>query len=204
MEICDIIQGDTGNPCCLYTHLYTETNLLYFLNIMNNSCDSCDSCNFCDSCNSCNFCNYCNSCNFCDSCNSCNFCNYCNFCKNLRMTEHNLFCWSEKYNDDNSFQQKRWRVFNKQVTEQEYRRIKIPKHKLEFDRTESVATRFKTAFKKMRSTLTKEQKQEYYDIPHFDWKWFTYITWVEKEDDVTEMTLADVCIALGKNIKIIK
>jgi len=34
---------------------------------------------------------------------------------------------------------------------------------------ESYETRYATAFKKMWDTLTKDQKQEYYDIPHFNW-----------------------------------
>lgn len=84
------------------------------------------------------------------------------------MTEYNLFCRAEKYNDKDSFQQPRRRVFNTQVTEEEYQAIKIPYHKLEFDEDENYGTRYQTAFKKMRATLTKEQKQEYLDIPHFN------------------------------------
>ena len=84
------------------------------------------------------------------------------------MTEYNLFCWSKKYDDKDSFQQPRWRVFNTQITEDEYKKIKIPYHKLEFDKNEHYDTRFQTAFKKMRVALTKQQKQEYFDIPHFN------------------------------------
>lgn len=120
------------------------------------------------------------------------------------MTEYNLFCRSKEYDSDTSFQQARYRVFNVEISKEAYYKIKIPKHKIEFDKNEDYSTRFKTAFKKMRATLTPEQKQEYYDIPHFDWEWFTYITWVEKEDSVTEMTVEQICAALGKNIKIIK
>ena len=40
------------------------------------------------------------------------------------MTEFNLFCYSEKYNDENSFQQKRYRVFNKEVSNERYYEIK--------------------------------------------------------------------------------
>ena len=39
------------------------------------------------------------------------------------MTENNLFCYSEKYGDEHSKQQKDWRVFNKQVTESRYNDI---------------------------------------------------------------------------------
>ena len=99
------------------------------------------------------------------------------------MTEYNYFCRSTQYNSDTSFQQKRYRVFNVEVGKEQYEKIKKIWCKLEFDRNESYTTRFQTAFKKMRSWLTKEQKQEYYDIPHFDWEWFTYITGVEKEPE---------------------
>jgi hypothetical protein len=36
------------------------------------------------------------------------------------MTEYNLFCYSKEYNDENSFQQARYRAFNKEVGEVRY------------------------------------------------------------------------------------
>ena len=39
------------------------------------------------------------------------------------MTEYNLFCYSKAYNDNNSFQQKRYRAFNKEVGEKRYDEI---------------------------------------------------------------------------------
>ena len=36
------------------------------------------------------------------------------------MTEHNLFCYSEQYNDKNSIRQEPYRIFNKQVTKERY------------------------------------------------------------------------------------
>ena len=39
------------------------------------------------------------------------------------MTESNLFCYSGEYNDENSFQQKRYRAFNKEVGEKRYNEI---------------------------------------------------------------------------------
>ena len=116
------------------------------------------------------------------------------------MTEYNYFCWSEEYNDKDSFQQKRYRVFNVEVTKDEYNRIRKIYHKLEFDKNESYKTRYKTAFKNMWDKLKEKEKQEYFDIPHFDWKGFTYITGVEKE----EKTLKQVCKELGREIKITK
>ena len=62
----------------------------------------------------------------CDSCNYCDYCDYCyscDYCKNLKMSEYNLFCYSEKYNDEKSFQQKRYRAFNKEIGEERYLEI---------------------------------------------------------------------------------
>jgi deoxyhypusine synthase len=39
------------------------------------------------------------------------------------MTEYNTFCYSENYNDENLFQQPRYRVFNKEVGEERYKEI---------------------------------------------------------------------------------
>ena len=57
----------------------------------------------------------CYYCYYCYYCYDCYYCNYCDYCKNLKMTEYNLFCYSKSYNDENSFQQKRYRVFNIEV-----------------------------------------------------------------------------------------
>lgn len=120
------------------------------------------------------------------------------------MTEYNYFCWSEKYNGENSFQQKRYRVFNVEVGKEEYEKIRKIYHKLEFDKNETYSTRFQTAFKKMWNKLSKEEKQEYFDIPHFNWEGFTFITGIEKEQQIEEMTVEQICKELGREIKIIK
>ena len=39
------------------------------------------------------------------------------------MTEKNIFCFSKNYNDENSFQQKRYRAFNQEVGEERYEEI---------------------------------------------------------------------------------
>ena len=101
------------------------------------------------------------------------------------MTEYNLFCTAEDKNRD-WFQRPRFQVFNTQITEEEYGEIKIPNHKLEFNNNESYKTRFQTAFKNMWVTLTEEQKQEYFNIPHFNWAIFTDITGIEGEERVKE------------------
>jgi len=68
-----------------------------------------------------NSCYYCDSCDYCNSCYSCNYCNY---CKNLKMTEYNIFCYSNKFNNSDSFQQGRYRAFNKTVGQERYVEIK--------------------------------------------------------------------------------
>lgn len=86
------------------------------------------------------------------------------------MTEYNYFCRSEKFNSDTSFQQKRYRIFNVEVGKEEYNKVKKIYNILEFDKNESVETRFHTAFKKMWDNLSQKEKQEYFDIPHFNWE----------------------------------
>lgn len=98
------------------------------------------------------------------------------------MTEYNYFCWSKEYNDGMSFQQKRYRVFNVEISKEEYQSIYKIYHKLDFDENELSSTRYATAFKKMRDWLTVEWQQEYLDIPHFCWEGFTYITGIKPED----------------------
>ena len=101
------------------------------------------------------------------------------------MTEYNYFCWSKEHNDENSVQQKSYRIFNVEVTKEEYDKLNKLSYKIELDPNVSHKTRFHTAFKNMWDTLTTDQKQEYYDIPHFDWEGFTFITGMEKEETMT-------------------
>ena len=95
------------------------------------------------------------------------------------MTEYNLFCYAEEFNDENSFQQKRYRVFNKEITKEEYDKISIPKIKLEFDNNEWYTTRYQTAFKKAWNELSQDDKNKILDLPHFDKDIFFKITWIQ-------------------------
>jgi len=180
-------------------------------NLNCNYCYSCNSCNYCDYCNSCYYCYSCYYCNYCYSCNSCYYCDYCNSCnscyscKNLKMTEYNIFCSAKEYNDENSFQQKRYRIFNKQLTEKEYKGITIPKIKLEFDKDLEYSKRYQSARKNARDKLSTKEKQEFLDLPNFCPIIFKDITWIDVADySIQEMTLESVCKELGRNIKIIK
>jgi hypothetical protein len=101
------------------------------------------------------------------------------------MTEYNYFCWAKEYDDEDSFQQKRYRVFNVEVGKDEYDRISKIYHKLEFDKNDSYEVGFQNAFKKKWDNLSKEQKQEYLDIPHFNKEGFEFITGVKIDEEVS-------------------
>lgn len=79
-------------------------------------------CYFCYYSNSCDKCTYCENC---DYCNNCSLCSSCSYCVNLRLTQDNLFCYSTERNDEHSFQQKRWRAFNKEVGKERYKEIEV-------------------------------------------------------------------------------
>jgi hypothetical protein len=115
-----------------------------------------------------------------------------------------MFCVAKEYNDDNSFQQKRYRIFNKQLTEKEYRAIIIPEIKLEFDKDLSYSERYQSSWKMARSKLSNKEKQQFLDLPHFNKEIFKDITGIDVDIEVQEMTVEQICKELGRNIKIVK
>lgn len=101
------------------------------------------------------------------------------------MTEHNYFCYSKEYNSDTSFQQPRYRIFNKQLTKEEYNKIEKLYLKLEFDKNETPLTRYKTAFKKAWDKLSEEDKNKITSLPWFNAEDFLEYYWVDiKNNDV--------------------
>ena len=159
---------------------------------MNNYCYSCYSCNYCNYCYSCYSCYSCYYCYSCYSCNSCNYCNYCYscnscyscyYCKNLKMTEHNIFCYSRNYNDEYSFQQKRYRAFNKEVGEDRYYKIKGEVA----DILDSPNLQLTDFWKQ----VTQEQWNKLLSIPEAkDFKeGFEYISGVKIDDDMVTITV---------------
>ncbi len=162
--------------------------------MMNNT--NCYYCNYCYSCDSCYSCNSCNSCDF---CNSCNFCNY---CINLKMTEYNYFCYADDKTKD-WFQRPRYQVFNTQLTKEEYSDISKVNIKLELDKNESYATRYKTAFSNAWQELSQEDKKSIINLPWFNKEDFKKYYWVDIQE-TEELTLEQICKELGRNIKIIK
>ena len=144
-----------------------------------------------------NSCDYCNYCDYCDSCNSCNY------CKNLRMTEYNLFCYSKNYNDNDSFQQERYRAFNKIVGEKRYLElINLIKGILQDFKPELNNNSWSDEWGK----VTPEQWRKLLEIPEAkDFKeGFEYISGIKINVEVEEMTVAQICEALGKEIKVVK
>ena len=108
---------------------------------------------------------------YCQSCYNCNFCRYCYYSRDLRMTEDNLFCWGSVHD---SFQQKRFRIFNELYNKEDYNNI------------------LRDVMKILRNTsylnITQTQIKLLKAIPNlkFDDIGFTHITgiYVEKDYDV--------------------
>lgn len=85
------------------------------------------------------------------------------------MAEFNLFCWSEEYNDNASFQQARYRVFNKEVGENRYQELLNTIQNI-------LPYAHRTALNDLWDSLTSEQIDQLAAIPEFDRKGFEYIT----------------------------
>ena len=107
------------------------------------------------------------------------------------MTEYNIFCYSKNYNDENSFQQKRYRAFNKEVGEKRYYEIK--------SKVQSILGNKKIQLSDFWKQVTQEQWKQLLDIPEArDFKeGFEYISGVKIElDDKVEI------VCEGKSVKI--
>ena len=117
------------------------------------------------------------------------------------MTERNIFCASKVSNDDNSFQQERFRAFNKVVGEERYFQIVniIKKILKDFEMNP------KENWTKEWEKVTTQQWRELSEIPEFDIDVVKMIIGFKPEiTDIQEMTLSEVCKELGKEIKIKK
>jgi len=96
---------------------------------------------------------------------NCGYCYYCNFCNKLKMTEYNIFCASETYNDDNSFQQPRYRAFNKKVGKERYNQIsKLIKNDIFKDFTLDTRRDWTEEWRR----VTPEQWKRLSEIPEYD------------------------------------
>lgn len=74
------------------------------------------------------------------------------------MTEYNSWCYSKQYNDENSFQQKRYRFFNKEVGEKRYRELsKLVNLIIKFDSNKTLQENY--------NAITQEQWSNMLAIP---------------------------------------
>lgn len=146
------------------------------------------------------------------------------------MSENMLFCIGEgKYEAKGIGYQKNNMVFNVKVTFEEFSKISVPKIKLPFTKwieekdmsnnekkhNKNYRTlggylktlSYKDSWKEIWSELNNETKDKFKSIPHFNKKLFFEITSIDVDNDqkeIEELTLAEVCKQLGKNIKIVK
>ena len=122
------------------------------------------------------------------------------------MTEYNLFCYSENYNDENSFQQKRYRAFNKEVGEERYYEIKelIKNDILKDLKLELNENTWKDEWKK----VTPEQWSRILAIPEADKKVIEAIVGfeIDEEEEMTTIKVSKSTLeALKKEgIRVIK
>ena len=79
------------------------------------------------------------------------------------MTEYNIFCYAKEYNNEDSFQQKRYRVFNKKVGKNRYYEIRSEIDKI-FKDLELNKNDWTDGWKK----VTNKQWKELSEIPEFD------------------------------------
>lgn len=120
------------------------------------------------------------------------------------MTEYNYFCYAEEYNDKDSFQQKRYRIFNQEVSKDEYNEIEKIRMEIEIDDSEPPNTRYKTAFVRAWNKLPGSEKKKVTSLKWFDKDAFKKYYWVDVEENIEELTLEQVCKELGRDVKIIK
>ena len=108
------------------------------------------------------------------------------------MTEYNIFCRAKTYNDNDSFQQKIYRIFNTEISKEEYESITVPKIKLEFDKDLSYDVRYEKARKNAWNKLSDTEKKQFTDLPYFSKEGFEFITGIKVEkNEVKQDTSID-------------
>jgi len=105
------------------------------------------------------------------------------------MSEYQIFCWSEKYNDSFSKHQKDFRIFNKPVDKTTY-------HQRIFEIQKIIPNSQKWTLADFWKSLTDEQISELSKIPEFDAKGFEYITGRKVEKTEIEKAI-DLLTASG-------
>lgn len=143
------------------------------------------------------------------------------------MSENMIFCNGEgKYEHQGIGYQKNHHIFNKPVSKEEYKKVKdaldVKSFKLpltsgvKFKDIENPTTtqeqvggylkrqNYQDAWKEMWGGMSQEDKDFITSIIYFDKDIFKEITGIDVEDEPEEMTMDEVCKALGKTIKIKK
>ncbi len=138
-----------------------------------------------------------------------------------------IFCLGEgKYESKGEGYQKNFRIFNKDVLEETYNKVKnsldIKGFKLPIakwikieDVKDPTTTQkqlggylktlsYQNAWKEMWNGLSQSDKLFFQELPHFDSEIFFKITGIKIDDKVEEITVEEVCKRLGKTIKIVK
>jgi len=115
------------------------------------------------------------------------------------MTEYNIFCASKKLNDDNSFQQQRYRAFNKEVGQKRYiELLDLIKDDILKDFTLDASNNWTEEWKK----VTPEQWKRLSEIPEYDGDVVEMVVGFKPQvDDATEEAMK---LLKEKGYKIIK
>lgn len=146
-------------------------------------CTYCYSCYGCYGCSYCSECYYCASCLYCSSCFECYYCSNCYFSVDLRMSEDMIFCLgSGAYAKKGEGYQKNHMVFNKQVSSEEFKKVResLPAIKLEPKNPNTFG--YKAAWQNWWNEATKEDRGKIINLPQFDAKIFTEITGITNLD----------------------
>ena len=140
-----------------------------------------------------------------------------------------IFCLGDGgYESSGDGYQKHLRIFNQEVSETRYdevkkiltdNQIKITLTKWtdykELEESEQTTTTeglggllktfsYENAWLNFWNEATREQKNCILELPEFDADIFKEITGIDVEEQVEELTLAEVCKRLGKTVKIVK
>lgn len=120
------------------------------------------------------------------------------------MTEHNIFCAAEECDDENSFQQSRWRAFNKVVGQKRYWKIVglikddiFKDLKLELDKNS-----WQVEWKKVLPKLWSRMRDE---IPEYDEKVVEMVIGFKPEyEEPDNVAMEAIKMLESKGYKIVK
>lgn len=121
------------------------------------------------------------------------------------MSEKMIFCVGEgRWESKGKGYQKNLQIFNTDVTEAEYNKVKNALNAKSYERLFTKTTTYTDAWKEMWDGFKQEDKDFFTSLPHFDKDIFKEITGIDIEEEPEEMTMEEVCKALGRTVKIKK